>query len=900
YAYQAIGGDEGLPGGVVSRHVVRAGESLQSIAAAYYGSPSYWYLIAEANGLEGSEELKAGTTLSIPNAVANSVNDKESYKVYSESEIIGSTSPEVRVKQKKKKWYQKLVQIIIAAIIIYVAVVLVPQAVEKVATYVVKAVGSSLLAGAAATAAVYGVGVATSAVTQGLAIAADLQEEFDWKAAREMGKNFAIGNEIAGLSAVAGAGNTVGAVLSRAAIELGRQYIQNDGKITNWSGVALAMVGTKVDQGSQWASTLGDINQNRRVLGAGLSVVEKFARGKDVNTLDWTNVAAAAIGGQGGVGRYADQTGALQWSAIARDALFAGGLSLAVGQRFGSDQALDFFGNQLGSLAAGVTGELSAIESLNSNPFLTPDEITRAFSDNDLSAYERQQQLSGLADTRRQDVEAAVRAVAEQQQGDRNWMLDAPDELEWRDGHTTAGVFDPNSEVDTGWGSVLGGPDGVTFTEGMRAELSQTTPADFAALEVDDPTILPAGFPVGQASDAELQSVLERPVPPGADSSSGVIAFDDGLSGAPSDTDLDYAWRGDDYGLSASTAPDDLYTLSPEFGYTTASSGAPVDYGFLPQQGIDMGTPLSNSYSPRVTGEHRSVGAWEGNLRFTGVGQAVSGLWDTVTSLPDYASSYLDAVGAANRDTKEIFRYLAGEVASVDFESPIAGRIQDDGSVLPILGDTIRGTVLASPLGLIEAGYRGDWYSFGQRLPSLLEAPLLARGLGKAALDAPNSNPLHSLQTATHSGRGRVSASAYASGHVKLPKKLNAFNLQLKNPGDALVVGRKDINLQDIRILSGMNDVEFALLTRGKQRMIVRGAERSVELPKPAYELGKQGWRWSGHAHPRGANQNTADRNLLSAFRLGQGEAGVSVQGMHRVLDLNPVYDVLIPPARRF
>ena len=122
------------------------------------------------------------------------------------------------------------------------------------------------------------------------------------------GRNFAIGNEIAGLSAVAGAGNTVGAVLSRGAIEVGRQYIQNDGKITNWSGVALAMVGTKVDPGSQWASTLSDINKNRRVLGAGLSVVEKFARGKDVNTLDWTNVAATAIAGQGGVGHYADQT----------------------------------------------------------------------------------------------------------------------------------------------------------------------------------------------------------------------------------------------------------------------------------------------------------------------------------------------------------------------------------------------------------------------------------------------------------------------------------------------------------------------------------------------------------------------------------------------------------------
>ena len=105
YAYQVVGGDEGLPSGVVSQHVVRAGESLQSISAAYYGSSAFWYLIAEANGLDGTEELQAGTTLSIPNVVANSANEKDSFKVYSESEIIGSSSPEVRVKQKKRSFF---------------------------------------------------------------------------------------------------------------------------------------------------------------------------------------------------------------------------------------------------------------------------------------------------------------------------------------------------------------------------------------------------------------------------------------------------------------------------------------------------------------------------------------------------------------------------------------------------------------------------------------------------------------------------------------------------------------------------------------------------------------------------------------------------------------------------
>jgi hypothetical protein len=98
--------------------------------------------------------------------------------------------------------------------------------------------------------------------------------------------------------------------------------------------------------------------------------------------------------------------------------------------------------------------------------------------------------------------------------------------------------------------------------------LSQTTPADFAALEADDPTILPAGFPVGEASDAELQDAVFGSAPSRADSNNagGVIALDDGLSVAPSDADLDYAWLGDDYGLSISgleIGPQDLYATRP-------------------------------------------------------------------------------------------------------------------------------------------------------------------------------------------------------------------------------------------------------------------------------------------------------------------------------------------------
>jgi hypothetical protein len=266
----------------------------------------------------------------------------------------------------------------------------------------------------------------------------------------------------------------------------------------------------------------------------------------------------------------------------------------------------------------------------------------------------------------------------------------------------------------------------------LNALAGQSNQADFAGFEeVGGQIALPAGFPVGEATDAELQALL-GPVPVGSDGVR-VIALEGGVSVAPSNAELEQAWQGDRYGLSASVGPQDLYTLSSEFGYTNASS-MPLGYGFLPQQ-IDMGVPLSDNYSVRVTGEHRRVGALEGFFTFNGVGQALSGLWDNVTALPDMVESYVYSQIANLYDTQQLYQLATGETDSVDFTNPITSRIQDDGSVLPIMGDTIRGAVMASPLGLIDAGYRGDWRSFGQRLPSVLEVPALARGLGRTALD---------------------------------------------------------------------------------------------------------------------------------------------------------------------
>jgi hypothetical protein len=47
-------------------HVVRDGDSLQSVAHRTYGDPNRWRLIAEANGIDNPLHLRRGTPLNLP------------------------------------------------------------------------------------------------------------------------------------------------------------------------------------------------------------------------------------------------------------------------------------------------------------------------------------------------------------------------------------------------------------------------------------------------------------------------------------------------------------------------------------------------------------------------------------------------------------------------------------------------------------------------------------------------------------------------------------------------------------------------------------------------------------------------------------------------------------------
>jgi YD repeat-containing protein len=77
------------PGG----YVVQSGDTLQSIAQQIWGDANFWYLIADANGLDNGSTLVAGQQLIIPDKVANNQNNDSTYRVYNPNDAIGNISP---------------------------------------------------------------------------------------------------------------------------------------------------------------------------------------------------------------------------------------------------------------------------------------------------------------------------------------------------------------------------------------------------------------------------------------------------------------------------------------------------------------------------------------------------------------------------------------------------------------------------------------------------------------------------------------------------------------------------------------------------------------------------------------------------------------------------------------
>src|SRR5262249_45083760 len=112
-----------FPDTTVNDHVVANGETLQSIASAIYGHPELWFIIADANGLTGSEQLHTGMRLIIPNSVQYAGFDVNYHTIYKEGDIVGSKLPNLKSPPPKDNTCEIIAAIILIVIVAIVAVV---------------------------------------------------------------------------------------------------------------------------------------------------------------------------------------------------------------------------------------------------------------------------------------------------------------------------------------------------------------------------------------------------------------------------------------------------------------------------------------------------------------------------------------------------------------------------------------------------------------------------------------------------------------------------------------------------------------------------------------------------------------------------------------------------------
>ncbi|MCA9088359.1 MAG: hypothetical protein KDA90_06950 [Planctomycetaceae bacterium] len=99
----------------------------------------------------------------------------------------------------------------------------------------------------------------------------------------------------------------------------------------------------------------------------------------------------------------------------------------------------------------------------------------------------------------------------------------------------------------------------------------------------------------------------------------------------------------------------------------------------------------------------------------------------------------------------------------------------------------------------------------------------------------------------------------------------------LQSAGAEVIVGKKFVSMNDLRNLTLHTGDEFAMLTRGGERMIVRGNGGKIPTLNAdrAAQLSGQGWRFSGHTHTPGfqAVRSQGDINVLRAF--GQRQSAI-------------------------
>lgn len=94
---------------------------------------------------------------------------------------------------------------------------------------------------------------------------------------------------------------------------------------------------------------------------------------------------------------------------------------------------------------------------------------------------------------------------------------------------------------------------------------------------------------------------------------------------------------------------------------------------------------------------------------------------------------------------------------------------------------------------------------------------------------------------------------------------------QLIEYDSRVIVKKKYVNMKDLSAMTAVTGDEFAMFTKGKERLVIRGNNISVNIDvNKALELSRQGYKWSGHTHPGFEKisliPSAGDKEILKCF----------------------------------
>ena len=126
---------------------------------------------------------------------------------------------------------------------------------------------------------------------------------------------------------------------------------------------------------------------------------------------------------------------------------------------------------------------------------------------------------------------------------------------------------------------------------------------------------------------------------------------------------------------------------------------------------------------------------------------------------------------------------------------------------------------------------------------------------------------------------GGVGGEAEEAVAVSLSGRQRGILEQMAHSGSEALMHKRAVSMSDLRQLTKHTGDEFAMFTRGSQRLIMRGSGGAVPPSMMngarAAEMAKAGWRFSGHTHTPGyaPEASEGDRAILRAF--GQRRSGI-------------------------